>query len=99
MVESVSTVVWETLANEHVTIETCKAWDSVDADTAVPMEFWRLLALYISSNMLSSIPWAIPFGEGEIQTMLGQAQDVLAWYDNMKNPVPTWYDATLSHKC
>ena len=44
----------------------------------VPMEFWRLLALYISSNMLSSIPWAIPFGEGEIKTMLNQARDVLA---------------------
>ncbi len=57
----------------------------------IPMEFWRLLALYISSNMLSSIPWAIPFGEAEITTMLNQAKDVLAWYDDMKNPVPTWY--------
>ena len=57
----------------------------------IPPAFWRLLALYISSNMLSSIPWAIPFGEGEIQTMLNQAGDVLAWYDGMKNPVPSWY--------
>ena len=56
-----------------------------------PVAFWRLLALYISSNMLSSIPWAIPFGEGEIRTMLNQAADVLRWYDGMKNPVPTWY--------
>ncbi len=60
-------------------------------DDEVPMDFWKLLALYISSNMLSSIPWAIPFGDGEIQTMLGQAKDVLDWYDNMKNPVPKWY--------
>lgn len=60
-------------------------------DGEVPMEFWRLLALYISSNMLSSVPWAIPFGEQEIQTMLKQAKDVLEWYDNMRNPVPTWY--------
>ena len=57
----------------------------------IPPAFWRLLALYISSNMLSSIPWAIPFGEGEIRTMLNQARDVLAWYDGMKNPVPSWY--------
>ena len=64
----------------------------------VPMAFWRLLALYISSNMLSSIPWAIPFGEAEITTMLNQTKDVLTWYDDMKNPVPTWYDPTLSHK-
>ncbi len=60
-------------------------------DGEVPMEFWRLLALYISSNMLSSIPWAISFGEQEIQTMLKQAGDVLEWYDHMRNPVPTWY--------
>lgn len=57
----------------------------------VPLEFWKLLALYISSNMLSSIPWAIPFGEIEINTMLNQAKDVLYWYDNMRNVVPKWY--------
>jgi len=60
-------------------------------DGNVPMLFWRLLALYISSNTLSSVPWAIPFGEGEVQVMLKQAEDVLSWYDNMKNPIPTWY--------
>ena len=60
-------------------------------DGNVPEEFWKLLALYISSNTLSSIPWAIPFGEGEINTMINQAKDVLSWYDGMKNPVPTWY--------
>ena len=57
----------------------------------VPMEFWKLLALYISSNTLSSLPWAISFGEGEIQVMRKQAAQVLEWYDGMKNVVPTWY--------
>lgn len=60
----------------------------------VPVEFWRLLALYISSNMLSSVPWAIPFGDKEIKTMLNQAKDVLGWYDNMRNPVPAWYHSS-----
>ncbi len=60
-------------------------------DNEIPIEFWKLLALYISSNMLSSIPWAIPFGESEVNTMLNQAKDVLSWYNNMQNPVPTWY--------
>lgn len=59
----------------------------------VPMEFWKLLALYISSNTLSSLPWAIPFGEGEVQVMRKQAAQVLAWYDDMKNVVPGWYKA------
>ncbi len=60
-------------------------------DGDVPMEFWKLLALYISSNMLSSLAWAVSFGDREIQTMRKQAQDVLSWYDHMKNPVPVWY--------
>ena len=60
-------------------------------DGEVPLEFWKLLALYISSNTLSSIPWAIPFGQGEINTMLNQAKEVLSWYDNMRNPIPSWY--------
>ena len=56
-----------------------------------PLEFWKLLALYICSNTLSSLPWAIPFGECEIQIMQKQAAQVLQWYDGMKNVVPGWY--------
>ncbi len=57
----------------------------------VPLEFWKLLALYISSNTLSSVPWAIPFGEEQIGVMVNQAKEVIEWYENMKNPVPAWY--------
>jgi len=57
----------------------------------IPMEFWKLLALYICSNTLSSLPWAIPFGEKEIQVMRNQASQVLAWYDGMAIVVPSWY--------
>ena len=57
----------------------------------VPGEFWELLALYISSNTLSSLPWAIPFGEAEITTMQTQADQVLRWYDDMQTTIPSWY--------
>ena len=57
----------------------------------VPIEFWKLLALYISSNALASVYWAIPFGQGEVEIMLNQAKEILYWYDNMKKPIPTWY--------
>lgn len=57
----------------------------------VPMDFWKLLALYICSNTLSSLPWAFSFGEAEIATIRNQAADVLRWYDNLKDPVPAWY--------
>lgn len=60
-------------------------------DGEVPLKFWELLALYISSNTLSSVYWAIPFGRNEVDTMLNQAREILAWYDNMKNSVPSWY--------
>ena len=60
-------------------------------DGKVPMDFWKLLALYICSNTLSSLPWAIPFGEKEIQVMRNQAEQVLEWYDGMANVVPSWY--------
>jgi len=57
----------------------------------IPMEFWKLLALYICSNTLSSLPWAIPFGDKEIQVMRNQAVQALQWYDDMEKVVPSWY--------
>ena len=57
----------------------------------IPVEFWKLLALYIASNTLSSLPWAIPFGDKEIGVMREQAEQVLSWYNDMKNVIPGWY--------
>ena len=60
-------------------------------DGDVPLEFWKLLALYISSNTLSSVYWAIPFGQNEVDTMLNQAKEILTWYENMRKLIPAWY--------
>ena len=60
-------------------------------DGDVPKAFWELLALYISSNTLSSVYWAVPYGDAEVNTMLNQAADVLNWYDDMTKTVPDWY--------
>ena len=60
-------------------------------DGDVPRDFWKLLALYISSNTLSSVYWAVPYGETEVRTMLDQAEEVLGWYDGMTKTVPSWY--------
>lgn len=60
-------------------------------DRDVPNDFWKLLSLYISSNTLSSVYWAIPYGEAEVNTMLNQAEEVMTWFDGMTNPVPSWY--------
>lgn len=60
-------------------------------DDHVPTEFWKLLALYIASNALGSVYWALPFGQDEVNTMLNQVKDILFWYDNMREFVPSWY--------
>lgn len=59
----------------------------------VPMEFWKLLTLYLSSNTLSSLPWAIPYGEEQISFMRKQAEEILVWYDDMQTVIPSWYRA------
>ncbi|MCM3078009.1 aminoglycoside phosphotransferase family protein [Brevibacillus invocatus] len=60
-------------------------------DHDVPELFFRLMALYIACNQLSSIHWAIPFGDEEVQQMLKRAEKVLDWYDGFKRDVPSWY--------
>lgn len=60
-------------------------------DNSVPELFWKLLKLYIGSNTLSSVPWAIDYSSEQVDIMLCQAKDVLEWYDNYKLTVPKWY--------
>lgn len=62
----------------------------------VPQEFWDLLALYICSNTLSSLPWAIPFGQKQVNVMKNQAAEILQWYDDFQTTVPSWY--SVSHR-
>ena len=57
----------------------------------VPDKFWKLLALYMSLNSLSSLPWAIPYGEDEVKIMINQSNEILDWYEDMKKYMPKWY--------
>jgi aminoglycoside phosphotransferase (APT) family kinase protein len=63
-------------------------------DGDVPHTFFKLLALYISSNTLSSLPWAIPFGQKDIEVMTNQAADNLYAYEDFKRVIPRWYTET-----
>lgn len=60
-------------------------------DGEVPENFWRLLLLYISSNTLSSLPWAVPYGEEQVKVMTDQWADIRGWYDEFRKTVPSWY--------
>lgn len=60
-------------------------------DKDVPDLFFRLMALYIASNTLSSLPWAIPFGKKEVEVMLRNINETLDYYQGFDVYVPTWY--------
>ncbi len=57
----------------------------------VPSDFFKLMALYIGVNLIGSIPWAIPYGDKELQTILNLTKEVMEWYDNFDRSIPTWY--------
>ena len=56
-----------------------------------PLEFFKLLTLYIATGAVSSIPWAMSFAQDDVDAMMKLTQDILAWHGNMQNPVPAWY--------
>lgn len=89
--EEFNRIVWSAQASPYF------ATGQIDGyfDGEPPIEFFKLLALYISSNTLSSVYWAITFGEKEVNTMLNQAKEVLMWFDQMKNPIPIWYKSKI----
>lgn len=60
-------------------------------DHDIPDVFWKLLALYIFSNTLSSIPWALQYGEHEVAIMQNQVKAWVNMFDNFTDPIPNWY--------
>ena len=85
--EEFNRITWSAAASPHFATGQLRGY----FDGEPPPEFFKLLAFYIACNTMASFAWAVPYGEKEVATMMKQAQDVLAWFGNMKNPVPTWY--------
>ena len=50
-----------------------------------------LLAIYILNNIVGDLPWSVPYGVEEISVMQNQAKEILEWYDDMKQIIPSWY--------
>ena len=57
----------------------------------IPEEFWRLMRLYLSQNMVSSVVWARELGEYDLQIAIENGERVLGWYDDFNEIVPSWY--------
>jgi len=60
-------------------------------DDNIPEDFWRLLALYLAAVAVNALPWSIPYGQKEIDFAYRQIADILGWYNNMQDIVPSWY--------
>jgi len=60
-------------------------------DHKVPDLFWKLLAIYILNNIVGALSWAVPYGAEEISVMQHQAKEILEWYDDMNQIIPSWY--------
>lgn len=65
----------------------------VDAyfDGAIPEEFWRLLALYLTVNSLGALSWAEQVDPDQVPLMQEQAATISEWYADFTRWVPTWY--------
>lgn len=64
-------------------------------DGKPPLEFFKLMALYMASNASGSIHWAMAFGEDDVKTMTELNECVVEWYSEMENPIPKWYKKDL----
>ena len=60
-------------------------------DSQVPEEFWRMLALYLSTSAITSIVWAKYVAPDCLDSIMELNQNVVKWYDKMKQVIPTWY--------
>ncbi|MDJ1110579.1 phosphotransferase, partial [Macrococcus caseolyticus] len=60
-------------------------------DNKVPIDFWEVLSVYIATNILSSLPWAVPFGHKEIQVMKEEFEVQRKYYEDFNIVIPKWY--------
>ena len=56
-----------------------------------PEQFWRVLALYLSTGALMLVSWAAHIQPQFLEYSANVARDVLCWFDRMSSPVASWY--------
>lgn len=57
----------------------------------IPEEFFRYLAFYSISNALGAIPWAIPYGKKDVETMMEITRTILTDFNLMTDCIPVWF--------
>jgi len=56
-----------------------------------PGEFWERLMFYVFTAIISSIQWVARTHKEALDNEIRLCREALCWFDNMNNPVPTWY--------
>ena len=64
----------------------------------IPDIFWELMAYYMACDVVGSIPWAINFGDNQLEIMLKRAKLVLDWFDDFKRVIPKFYKGNNTEK-
>ena len=59
--------------------------------------FWKLFTFYIACSAITSIVWAKYFAPECMDEIMKLNMDIVRWHDEMKNPIPIWYDKSLRH--
>lgn len=57
----------------------------------VPENFWELNAFYMAAECINAFSVAVTLGQEEIDYSNEMMKDVLDWFDNLNNLIPTWY--------
>lgn len=60
-------------------------------EETIPIEFWRLLCLYLTVNSLGALAWAEVVDSEQIPLMKDQARMLADWYADFTCLVPKWY--------
>ena len=64
----------------------------------IPDIFWKLMAYYMACDVVGSIPWAINFGDNQLEIMLKRAKLVLDWFEDFKRVIPKFYKGNNTEK-
>lgn len=64
-------------------------------DNQIPQDFFPILALYAAEQLISHLPWAIQFGEKEIQIAYKVMNAIFDWYDDFNLVIPKWYKGII----
>lgn len=57
----------------------------------IPLDFWKINAVYVAHASLISIKWAEKFGQSDIDGMVRRAKQAFDNYDDFSKYIPNWY--------